>query len=147
MSFCKYRDAPKYGRKWCKYGCKYGCTTVVTVCHKWAKKRCKYQGWSRCHFGVHAEPPGAFGGFKQDEAEDEGPARKKQRTNKESETVQHMIDLIKTDPVLAGSSQDAKDMYLKRMLRALHPDKVNGTPLESLFDSITKEIVKMRESV
>ena len=58
-----------------------------------------------------------------------------------------MIDLIKTDPVLAGSSQDAKDTYLKRMLRVLHPDKVNGTPLESLFDSITKEIVKMKESV
>ena len=54
-----------------------------------------------------------------------------------------MIDLIKTDP----RHKDVKGMYLKRMLRALHPDKVNGTPLESLFDSITKEIVKMRESV
>ena len=143
MSFCKYRDAPKYGRNWCKYGC----TTDVTVCHKWAKDGCRYQGSSRCQFGVHAEPPGAFGGLKQDEPEDEGPARKKQRTNKESETVQHMIDLIKRDPVLAGSSKDAKDTYLKRMLRVLHPDKVNGTPLESLFDSITKEIVKMKESV
>ena len=92
---------------------------------------------------MHAEPPGAFGGLKQDEPEDEGPARKKQRTNKESETVQHMIDLIKTDP----RHKDVKGMYLKRMLRALHPDKVNGTPLESLFDSITKEIVKMKGSV
>ena len=96
---------------------------------------------------MHAEPPGAFGGLKQDEPEDEGPARKKQRTNKESETVQHMIDLIKTDPVLGGSSRGEKDKYLKRMLQALHPDKVHGTPLESLYDSITKEIVKMKESV
>ena len=143
MPYCKYRDAPKYGRKWCKFGC----NTDVTVCHNWAKGRCKYQERSCCGYGVHAEPPGAFDGVKQDEPEDEGPERKKQRTNKESETVQHMIDLIKTDPVLAGSSRGEKDKYLKRMLQVLHPDKVNGTPLESLFDSITKEIVKMKESV
>ena len=31
--------------------------------------------------------------------------------------------------------------------QVLHPDKVNGTSLESLFDSVTKEIVKMKESV
>ena len=49
--------------------------------------------------------------------------------------------------MLAGSSGGEKDKYLKRMLQALHPDKVNGTSLESLFDSITKEIVKMKESV
>ena len=143
MPFCKYRDAPKYGRNMCPYGC----TTDVTVCHQWAKGCCKYNERSRCFNGEHGEPPGAFDGVKQDEPEDEGPERKKQRTNKESETVQHMIDLIKTDPVLAGSSRGEKDKYLKGMLRVLHPDKVHGTPLESLFNSITKEIVKMKESV
>ena len=145
--FCKYREFPRPGRKWCPYGC----TKDVTVCHKWAKQDCYYQEYARCSKGVHYEPPGAFGsasaeGPKKQRRDAEGPKRQRRDADSMENTAQQVLDLIKKDPVLSGNEHE-KQAHLKRLLRTLHPDKVHGTTLEPLFDTITKAIVKMKEDV
>ena len=142
IGYCKYRDNPKPWRSWCPHGC----TNKVTVCHKWSKGTCSRQGDRRCYYGVHCEPHGAFG------AASGCSPPKKQRTNADAadnlgRTTEHVLDLIKTDPVLSGGDRDAKQDYLRRILRALHPDKVNGTTLEPLFNNITKAIVDLKEGI
>ena len=136
--FCKYRDDP---RQW-RFECPYGCTSKVTVCHKWAnpKKKCKYARYAFCAFGVHHKPSGAFA------QPSEEPTPKRQRTQEES-VAEHVIALINKDPILVGSDKAGKNSYLRRMLNAMHPDKVNGTPLESTFQAITQEILMIKEKL
>ena len=132
--FCKYRDKPRPRR----FERPHGCTSEVTVCHKWSKKKCKYARYAYCGFGVHHKPSGAFA------QPSEEPTPKRQRTQEES-VAEHVIALINKDPILVGSDKAGKKSYLRRMLKAMHPDKVNGTPLESTFQAITQEVIRIKE--
>ena len=57
------------------------------------------------------------------------------------------MELIKTDTAWTQGSLQEKGVYTNKLLRSLHPDKVNGTVLEPVFNDVTKAIVNMRDSL
>ena len=63
--------------------------------------------------------------------------------------VEIMTQRIKNDVTFTSQQSGHKERkdYIMRMLRALHPDKVKDTCLESVFTEVTKKILAMKDDI
>ena len=112
----------------------------------------------KCGFGVHYDPRTRRG--KQTNDEDAGSARKRQRTQPNDEdagpsatngTAKKVV--LQPEPVRAATTaliallmkEEHSDATLRRLLLAMHPDKVKDTQFEEVFNNVTVKINELRE--
>ena len=146
MSFCKYRDARA------TY-CPHGCTQDVVVCHKWSRGDCRYQRATHCRFGIHGEPKKRQHPEARGTADAPSAPKKPRISTDDIEKSPHPEASGTADDPTEVAYQAMKQLLMKetrpattlrRLLLAMHPDKVKDTQFEPLFTKITQTIIEQR---
>ena len=102
------------------------------MCHKWDRGECRYH--KDCWFGVHRCPVV----LKEADAAPRPKCSDEDHEDVEAATKAMLKLLMK-------EKRDAATC--KRLLVALHPDKVQDTKFERVFDDITKNINEFRHNL
>ena len=137
---------------WCQY-CKYrdkrhglyphGCSKDVTVCHKWERGDCRHP--KNCWWGVH-ERPGATPEPKARPRATQKPKVRLHPGGAKNVAIDAADVEAPTKAMLKLLMKEKRDnATCKRLLRALHPDKVQGTKFQCVFEELTKKINAFRE--
>ena len=100
------------------------------MCHKWDRGECRYH--KDCWFGVHRCPVV----LKEADAAPRPKCSDEDHEDAEAATKAMMKLLMK---------EKRDQASCKRLLLALHPDKVQGTHFQLVFEELAKKINAFRE--
>ena len=137
-NYCRHRDETHTQ-------CPHGCTTHITVCHKWDRGKCKHS--ANCWYGVHERPPTGPEAKARPRATPKINIRLRPARHKEGATDAEDIAAATKAMMKLLMKEKRDDATCKRLLLALHPDKVQGTNFACVFDELTKKINAFREAL
>ena len=139
-TYCKYRDKRHTL-------CCHGCTAHITVCHKWSRGECKRS--ENCWWGLHERPtvPPEAKAKARPRAKQQPKVRLRPAEKKAGATDAEDVEAA-TKAMLKLLMKEKRDnATCKRLLLALHPDKVQGTNFQCVFEELTKKINAFREEL